>query len=149
MLVRPHGIGDMIQRRTLLNIVFTVALCVAAPYVFAFIVGYWSLLLVPVIQALGLTSQFGIVITMGFMNALGALFAAAVLTTPLGWFVRERTLLYGCVVGVVASFVLFYWAPPLSSAFEVGMRVAEYLSFVVGCMFFSLLGAHLVRRRLV
>ncbi|MFP5408309.1 MAG: hypothetical protein ACLGGY_03410 [Gammaproteobacteria bacterium] len=139
----------MIQRRTLLNIVLTAALCVGAPYVFALIVGYWSLLLVPFIQALGLTSQFGIVITMGFVNALGALLAAAVMAIPLGWFVREWALLYGCVVGVVASFVLLYWAPPLSSAFEVGMRVVEYLSFVVGCMFFSLVGAHLVRRRLV
>jgi hypothetical protein len=148
----------MIKPREIRNICLTAALCVVAPHLFAYIVGYWALLLAPAIRVAGVTSKLGLGLVIGITNALGALLAAAIMSVPFGWLLRDRVLVYGGIVGVVTTFVLFYWVyffepssdhywPPRSepSAFGFGIQLIMYFSFIAGCMVFSTIGARLGR----
>jgi hypothetical protein len=119
------------------------AFCALAPFVYAFIQGYWAFLLVPTLQMLGVHSRAGTLAVIILFDIVGALMAAVALAFPLAFLARQPSPALGLSLGLITIAVLLL-TPPL---FEGGgdswwIQIVEYAAFVVFCT----VVAHLIGR---
>ena len=111
--------------------IILVASCASAPFVFVYIQGAWSLLLVPSLKISGVSSPFGTRVLMLVFNCFGAAIAATLLAGLVAWFVQLRPIVLAICLSVVTSFVVLVlltniW---LESYTVMVIAVAEQLTF--------------------
>ncbi len=129
---------------------FAAAACaIAGPYVVGYVVGYWALLMVPTIEAVGASTRPSILVVMAIFNVIGALLAAVVLSVPLGFFARPKPWAFGIgvgliVVGIIAIGFLNY---QVDTSWPHWLRLGlEAVAFVGGLAVFTSMISHLRRR---
>jgi hypothetical protein len=117
------------------------AACGAAPFVFILVQGYVARLVGPALATLGVSSPAGLRTAVASMNAVGAIFAAALVCVPLGWVAQESAAFFGVVVGAVGSAALAWvWlSVPIDSI--AWLRTLELATYLVGCVVASIAGA--------
>lgn len=127
-----------------------VSTLLAGPYVYGFLAGYWSLLLVPTLLAVGVKAKSSVLVVMTLFNVVGALIGAALLSLPIGFVARSKAWLFGAVIGCVVAAALVTWLRPLDmTLFSLVQLIAESLTLVVGCGLFAAVVSRYRRRRLV
>lgn len=136
----PRTLGSM---NKLASWVVPVGTAMAGPYLSAYVESHWSLLLVPTLQALGVTARLGTLAVMTLFTVVGALLAAGLLSLPLGLVARSRAWIVGAAVGCVVVVASIVWLHPIALSFySLVQLVAESLAHVFGCAQFTSLISH-------
>jgi hypothetical protein len=119
------------------------ACCAGSPFLFVILQSYVARLIVPTLQALGVTSATELYLVVLGMNVLGALITAAILCIPLGWLARRHPAVLGAIVGLVGGLALSWIWRSLPSDGVVSWvpRIVEVGAFIGGCILFAIVGA--------
>lgn len=124
-------------------------LMAVAPLLYAIIIGYWALLLVPVGQLLSIAGKMPYTALIVAMNFLGALIVGALVSLPLGYAVNERPFLFGALLSA-APVVCLLWVVEdgtnLTPLLKIA-RLAEYLGIVLAFVVMAKFGAFLKKRK--
>lgn len=120
-------------------------LTAVTPFVYAYVQGYWSLLLVPVIDLLSATGRIERTAIMVSMNFTGAILCAAMVAMPAGYLLRMRASLAAgtLVIGLFAFKLSIDWDIGFSGPVLVDfVRAAEYIGILIAFWLMAGLGAY-------
>ncbi len=115
-------------------IIWLIAFCIVASFVYVLIQAYWANLLVPVLRVLGVYSRFGTLTVIVVSDVVAALLAACILVCPLILLARRPAVILGFVLGMmtILSLVIISLSGPGTDAVS-WIRVVEYAAFVLFC----------------
>ena len=127
------------------QLVLLLALVTISPAVYAYVQGYWALLLVPTGQLFGVDGRLQWAIVMIVMNLAGATIVATVLALPLGYFTKERAAVFGGTLSLGPLVFMLWlvledgWNAP---SYLGIVRVMEYMSIVIAFVALARVGSH-------
>jgi hypothetical protein len=132
---------------TLRSCIWLLIFCVAAPFVYAIIQGYWALLMPRWLLPLGIHSREVVFVAIALFNVIGAMFTAVVLACPLAILVHTQSVALGVALGLITVATLLVFVPINEmSEWTSWISVIEYSAFVLFCALASHLTARAMER---
>lgn len=141
----PPSTSELNWHRVLLA-----ALAAISPAVYAYIQGYWAVLLVPLAKWIGIEGKLQWEILLGLLTVSGVIIVATLLAFPLGYVTKNRAGSFGGLLSLAPLTFLLWtvlkdgWT---GSTFLGIIRVTEYVSIVIAFIALARLGAHFRRTR--
>jgi hypothetical protein len=132
------------------NIMLLMLFILLSPCVYAAVLGYWVRLEVPLLLLL---PKGKVIILAGMLlySAVGALICAFILAFPMGYLTKQQPKVLGSalgIIGTVAYFILCPFRLQQFNQFTGTITIIEHVSFIVGCILFTMLGYRIGKRKL-
>ena len=138
------------MKKTILHWFFLIIFIVLSFPLYSNIQGIWAFNLVPVIRFFSATAPVPMIITIIVMNFFATLFVAILIALPLGYIVRDKSLLFGFLLSLASilyliSAWLYYSDIALKdfSADIIILRISESISILTTFIIMSKLGEHI------
>lgn len=133
------------MRDARLHWVLLILLTAISPLVYANIQGYWALLLVPVLRFFSVKEVVPMATTIILMNFVASLFVALLLSLPLGYVTRKRSLLFSVLLSLgLLSFLLWvHLDQGFETTFMSALRIGEYVGVILAFVIMARVGARI------
>lgn len=129
-----------------LHWVLLILLMAVSPYLYTYIQGYKGIFLISVLESFSIQSTIPLATSFILMDFIASLLLAFLLSLPLGYVTKERSWIFGILLGI-SLLLWLLWVEinykSITTAFMLWVRIGEYTSMVVAFIIMARVGFHI------